>query len=112
MIEDTVLFTKALSDKTRQQILKLLCCQWLSVNEIVAELGLTQPTISHHLAILRKAGLVHARQEGKFTYYTLNQEYFVVCCDKLVQNFAPQNEVSHRVQNQTKQKPFGSRRPI
>jgi len=111
MNNDTFFFAKALADETRQQILKLICCQWLSVNEIVAKLGLTQPTISHHLAILRESGLVRVHQEGKFTYYTLDQEHFVVCCGKLLKNFAPQKEGINLIQNQTEQNPFSPRRP-
>ena len=53
---DPVLFAKALADETRQKIMKLCCCKWLSVNEIVEQLNVTQPTVSHHLSILREAG--------------------------------------------------------
>ena len=71
---DPVEFSKAIADGTRQKIMDLLCCQWLSVNEVVARLDVSQPTVSHHLAILREAGLVDVRQEGKQTFYTLSQE--------------------------------------
>ena len=57
-------FAKALADETRQKIMKLCCCKWLSVNEIVEQLSVSQPTVSHHLAILREAGLVEVREEG------------------------------------------------
>jgi ArsR family transcriptional regulator len=66
---DPVLFAKALADETRQKIMKLCCCQWLSVGEIVERLNVTQPTVSHHLAILREAWLVDVREEGKQTFY-------------------------------------------
>lgn len=82
-----VLFAKALADETRQKIMKLCCCQWLSVSEIVARLNVTQPTVSHHLAILREAGLVDIREEGKQTFYQLNQERITVCCGQLRANF-------------------------
>jgi DNA-binding transcriptional ArsR family regulator len=58
---DPVLFAKALADETRQKIMKLCCCNWLSVGWIVERLNVTQPTVSHHLAILREAGLVDVR---------------------------------------------------
>ena len=74
---------------TRQRIMNLCCCQWLSVSEIVEAVGVSQPTVSHHLAILREAGLVHTRQEGKHTYYSLNQEVVVACCGQIMQVFAP-----------------------
>ena len=85
---DPVLFAKALADETRQKIMKLCCCNCLSVNEIVERLNVTQPTVSHHLAILREAGLVEVRQEGKQTFYKLNQKRITVCCEQLQANFA------------------------
>jgi ArsR family transcriptional regulator len=82
-------FAKALADSTRQKIMQLICCGWLSVNEIVEQMQVTQPTISHHLAILKEAGLVNVREEGKQTFYSLNQERLVNCCDQIVVRFAP-----------------------
>ena len=85
----SVTFAKALADPTRQEIMELICCKWLSVGEIVEAVGVRQPTVSHHLAILRAAGLVHVRAEGKHTYYSLNQSRISVCCGNLIQVFAP-----------------------
>ncbi|MDT8898187.1 MAG: ArsR/SmtB family transcription factor [Thermanaerothrix sp.] len=86
-------FVKALADETRQKIIELCCCRWLSVSEIVAQLDVSQPTVSHHLAILRQAGLVKVREEGKQTFYTLNQERVAVCCGQLMLKFAPQTSL-------------------
>ena len=87
---DSITFAKAMADETRQKIMNLLCCDWLCVNDVVSKLGnVTQPTVSHHLAILRKAELVHTRREGKQVFYALNQEAVSVCCGLLMQNFAP-----------------------
>ena len=89
---DMVLFAKALADETRQKIMNLCCCEWRSVNEIVEQLGqVTQPTVSHHLAILREAGLVDVRQEGKQSFYTLNQQKMALCCGQLMIKFAPED---------------------
>lgn len=90
-------FAKALADDTRQKIMTLVCCKWLSVNEIVEQLNVTQPTVSHHLAILREAGLVRAREDGKQTFYSLNQERLANCCGTLVLNFAPETEAARAV---------------
>jgi ArsR family transcriptional regulator len=86
---DSVLFAKAIADETRQKIMKICCCEWLSVNAIVEHLNVTQPTVSHHLAILRGAGLVNAREEGKQTFYQLNQERINTCCGQLRMAFSP-----------------------
>ncbi|MEM7332316.1 MAG: metalloregulator ArsR/SmtB family transcription factor [Chloroflexota bacterium] len=88
---NSVLFAKALADETRQQIMSLLCCQWLCVTDVVERLGnVKQPTVSHHLTILRDAELVDTRREGKQIFYTLNQEAVAICCRNLVQVFAPE----------------------
>ena len=91
---DPVLFAKAMADETRQEIMKLVCCRWLSVNDIFKKLDVSQPTVSHHLAILRDAGLVNMREEGKQTFYTLNQERVSFCCGQLMIKFAPEDEAT------------------
>lgn len=97
MIFDPVLFAKAIADGTRQKIMSECCCCWLSVNEIVEKVGFSQPTISHHLAILRDAGLVNMREEGKQTFYTLNQEHIAVCCGQIMLKFAPETETTEKL---------------
>lgn len=92
-----VLFAKAIADETRQKIMSECCCGWLSVNEIVEKVGFSQPTISHHLAILRDAGLVNIREEGKQTFYSLNQENIAVCCGQLMIKFAPESETTEKL---------------
>lgn len=84
-------FAKALADETRREIMKHLCCVWLSVNDVVDKLDgrVNQPTVSHHLKKLEDAHLVTVRQEGRQRFYTLNQEQFTVCCGQLMRSFAP-----------------------
>ncbi len=88
---DPVIFAKALADPTRQEIMKHLCCAWLSVNDVVDALGgkVNQPTVSHHLKKLEEAGLVILRQEGRQRFYTLDQAQLTVCCGGLIRTFAP-----------------------
>jgi|WetSurMetagenome_2_1015567.scaffolds.fasta_scaffold799223_1 ArsR family transcriptional regulator, arsenate/arsenite/antimonite-responsive transcriptional repressor len=87
---DSVAFAKAIADDTRQKIMKYCCCDWRSVTEIFEHAGVTQPTVSHHLAILRDAGLVDIRHDGKQTFYRLNQKRIVNCCGALSLTFAPE----------------------
>ena len=91
---DPVIFAKALADDTRQKIMSLCCCCWLNVGEIVAAINVSQPTVSHHLSILRSAGLVNARREGKQVYYTLNQSRMAAECCTLAETFAPDLELT------------------
>jgi len=95
MDNDQLLFAKALADETRQEIMSHLCCEWLSVNDLVGKLGgrVNQPTVSHHLRKLEEAGLVYVRKDGKYHYYSLNQERVTMCCGMLVRNFAPDHLV-------------------
>jgi ArsR family transcriptional regulator len=72
---------KALGDPVRVSILKALCCERLSVGEIVARVKLSQPAVSHHLRIRRDAGLVTTEKEGTTVFYSLNKDQVsAVCC--------------------------------
>ncbi|MBI4769822.1 MAG: winged helix-turn-helix transcriptional regulator [Chloroflexi bacterium] len=93
-----VAFARALADDTRQQIMGLCCCRWRSVGELTEALAVAQPTVSHHLAILREAGLVQQRKDGKQTFYTLNQDRVAFCCGQLMLKFAPEAETTAAVQ--------------
>lgn len=90
---DTVEFAKALADQTRQQIMALCCCQQLSVGDIVEALDVAQPTVSHHLKILKNAGLVSTERRGKQILYTLNQKHLANACCQVAEDFAPEHRV-------------------
>src|SRR5262245_52825237 len=65
-------FFRGLADPSRLSILLALCDGPLSVGEIAANTGLSQPNTSNHLACLRDCGLVVGAQEGRFTRYQLS----------------------------------------
>jgi ArsR family transcriptional regulator len=62
---------KALGDETRLRIVALLSHGELCVCHIQEALGLSQPNVSRHLAVLRGAGVVNDRREGSWVYYGL-----------------------------------------
>lgn len=62
---------RGFSDPSRIRILNVLAAGELCVCDIVELLGFPQPTVSRHLAYLRRSGLVEARPELRFTYYKL-----------------------------------------
>ena len=65
------------------------------MSDVVDGIGdVSQPTVSHHLGILRQAGLVNTRREGKQIFYSLNQEAVAFCCGALMQRFAPEMTVA------------------
>ncbi|BAQ63623.1 helix-turn-helix transcriptional regulator [Geminocystis sp. NIES-3709] len=80
-INDTESLVKgfqALSDSKRMQVLDLLRTRELCVCEITEILEISQSKLSFHLKTLREANLVNTRQEGKWTYYSINLVKMVV----------------------------------
>jgi len=73
-------FFRALSDETRQSILKMLERGQMCVCEIVKAFDVSQPTISHHLDILKRVGLIESERKGQNIYYSLNRDWFKECC--------------------------------
>lgn len=63
---------KALNDPTRRQMLDMLRKGDLTAGEIAEQFDMTKPSISHHLDLLRQAGLVDSTKKGQFITYTLN----------------------------------------
>ncbi len=68
---------KALADPTRRKILKLLKSgKEMSFSEIAETVDLSQPALSYHLDILKSAGLVVSRRQGKNNFYSINTTTF------------------------------------
>ena len=63
---------KALNDPTRREILEMLKEKDLTAGAIADRFNISKPSISHHLDLLRQAGLVVSVKEGQFMYYSLN----------------------------------------
>jgi len=71
-MNDLLGMLKALSDETRLRILKVLEHGELCVCDVVAAIDVSQPKISFHLAVLKGAGLVKDRKEGKWMHYRID----------------------------------------
>ncbi len=69
-------FFKALNDPTRREILELLNKGDLTAGEIAGRFNMTKPSISHHLDLLKQAGLVVCVKEGQFQKYSINTTIF------------------------------------
>lgn len=67
---------KAISDPTRREILDLLKSGQMTAGEIGQHFEATGATISHHLSVLKHAGLILDEKKGKFIYYELNMTVF------------------------------------
>jgi DNA-binding transcriptional ArsR family regulator len=64
-------FFSSLGDVTRLKILKVIGDEELCSCEVMAALDLTQPTTSHHLGILERAGVLSSRRDGKWVFYRI-----------------------------------------
>ena len=73
-------YFKAFSDPSRLKIIKLLSGKEMTVNEVARAMGLSQPTISRQLAILREADIVIYRRDGQQVHYSLNKNKIQECC--------------------------------
>lgn len=80
---------KALADPKRLRIVDMLSCGELCACKILEEFHITQPTLSHDMKVLMTAGIVNARPEGKWIYYSLNVENLQTFYRQLGEAFSP-----------------------
>ncbi len=73
-VDQVVEILKLIADPTRFRLISLLEHGELNVNTMCQRLELAQPTVSHHLGLLRSGGLVESRRDGKQVFYSLNTE--------------------------------------
>ena len=66
-------FCKAMADESRLKIIGLLSAAEHSVQQLASTLDLKEPTVSHHLAVLKQLELVKMRADGNFRWYRLNE---------------------------------------
>ncbi len=84
MEEFTKVF-KALGDPTRREILNLLKGRDLTPSDLLERLDVTQPTLSHHLDILKRANLIQGERDGQFVCYSLNMSVFQMALEYMMQ---------------------------
>lgn len=65
---------KALGDESRLRLIHIIAQGFFNVQELTAVLGLSQPTVSHHIKVLQNCGLLRHHKEGTWSYYSLSQE--------------------------------------
>lgn len=63
---------KAIADPTRREILRMLRHEEMNAGDVAARFDMTKPTISHHFAVLKAAGLITSRREGQTIWYALD----------------------------------------
>jgi ArsR family transcriptional regulator len=75
-LEKQVTIYKALSDGNRLQIIKMLKDGERCACQMLEDLNITQPTLSHHMKVLIAADLVNVRKDGKWMHYSRQQDTF------------------------------------
>ena len=74
----------ALSEPNRRHILDMLKKREMSVSEMLAQMQITMPTLSHHLDILKRADLIDGRREGQQIFYSLNLSVLEDLSEKII----------------------------
>jgi len=92
LVKDLAQLAKLLADETRLKILSYLTQRdELHVRALCDLLGESQPAVSHHLALLRVAGLIQRRREGKHNFYGLQTQRFSQILDLLFAGMPEEN---------------------
>lgn len=86
---------KALNDQTRRDILELLKDSDLTAGEIADHFDISKPSISHHLDLLKQAGLIEAAKNGQFITYSLNTTVVDEIL-KWVMQLAPEKKLKYK----------------
>ncbi|WP_353893080.1 metalloregulator ArsR/SmtB family transcription factor [Proteinivorax hydrogeniformans] len=73
-MDENLKVMKALSDKSRIKIVKLLLSHNLCVGSLAKNIGLSEAAVSQHLKVLRKAGVVIGEKRGYYTHYLINKD--------------------------------------
>ncbi len=87
---DCCSFFKAVADPTRVKIMSLLMKKEMCVTDICKHFKMKQPSISHHLSILKNVKIVTDRKEGKEVYYSMNCSCVTDCCGDFMEMFSRQ----------------------
>jgi ArsR family transcriptional regulator, arsenate/arsenite/antimonite-responsive transcriptional repressor len=97
---DLVQIFKLLSDETRLRVLMYLYREGeLHVSALCERLQQSQPAVSHHLALLRVAGLIGCRRDGKHNFYSIRQTYFHRVVAELFQTIADPAKLEFRFED-------------
>ena len=81
-MDDVIKIMRLLADPTRLRVITMLQSGEINVSSLCKRLSLAQPTVSHHLGLLRAMGLVNTRRKGKQVFYSLNSETVVSMADQ------------------------------
>lgn len=85
--EEISLMMKALADPSRMKIVDILSCGSQCACDVLTHFDFTQPTLSHHMKVLEKAGIVAVTKVGQWHHYTLREAFVQDFTDAINQLF-------------------------
>lgn len=83
--ESLSLILKSLADPNRMKIVDVLSCGSLCACDLLEYFDFTQPTLSHHMKVLQKAGVVCVSKKGQWHHYSLREEFVVEFMESIQQ---------------------------
>ncbi len=108
-MKDALDFLKLLADETRLKIIMMLSRRDMCVCQIMAELNMSQPAVSHHLRILKKSGIVQDDKDGRWVFYSLHKEAFA---ERLASNNDLFDKLSRNLENRQRHRDYDACRRI
>ncbi len=99
-------FFKVLADETRLKIIMMLSKQDMCVCEIMEELAMSQPAVSHHLRILKKSKVVLDDKDGRWVFYSLNKKIFTQQLAAITSGLFAQ--IADNLENRQTQRNYGA----
>lgn len=97
-------YFSALTDENRTKIVGMLVDNELCAGDILKELQISQPTLSHHMKLLVKSGLVDARKDGRLVYYTINEHVRDTVLDAYIDLTVGDSEKANDMKKKIKKK--------
>ena len=92
-------FFRTLGDANRLRILQFIGEKEVAVSEVVQEMGLSQPLVSHHLRALKERGILETRRQGPFVYYR-------ICDSRLLEALGLFNEIASELVDDQETEPM------
>lgn len=90
--ERMTLILKAIADPKRMKIVDLLSCGSMCACDVLEHFDFTQPTLSHHMKVLEKAGIVSVSKKRQWHYYSLDEEFVKDFMSSIMQLFSDEKE--------------------
>lgn len=82
---------KAMADPKRMKIIDLLSGGSLCACEVLEHFDFTQPTLSHHMKVLEKAGIISVSKKGQWHHYKLKEDFVKDFTNSMLQLFSSEN---------------------